>query len=129
MPHRPVSPRSVARVDPGELRQRSGVPRCQASERPGLALIKRQHERERDILKRQIEDLRRRLIAVLTEQHLGDVYLYTAERFGRVQADSYLQGFTAIRLAGRQSPRGPRRRSCPAWPAPPRTCGVCDFLV
>ena len=30
------------------------------------------------------------------DQHLGDIYLYTAERFGRAQADSYLQGFAAI---------------------------------
>ena len=30
------------------------------------------------------------------DQHLSNVYLYTAERFGRAQADSYVQGFTAI---------------------------------
>ena len=29
------------------------------------------------------------------DQHLGDIYLYTAETFGRAQADSYLQGFAA----------------------------------
>ena len=29
------------------------------------------------------------------DQHLSDIYLYTAERFGRAQADSYLQGFAA----------------------------------
>lgn len=29
------------------------------------------------------------------DQHLGDIYLYTAERFGRAQADTYLQEFTA----------------------------------
>jgi toxin ParE1/3/4 len=30
----------------------------------------------------------------LADQHLSDIYLYTAEMFGRAQADSYLQGFT-----------------------------------
>ena len=29
------------------------------------------------------------------DQHLGDIYLYTAKTFGRAKADSYLQGFAA----------------------------------
>jgi toxin ParE1/3/4 len=29
------------------------------------------------------------------DQHLSDIYLYTAETFGRAQADRYLQGFAS----------------------------------
>jgi len=29
------------------------------------------------------------------DQHLSDIYLYTAETFGQAQADNYLQGFAA----------------------------------
>ena len=45
------------------------------------------------------------------DRNLIDIYLYSAERFGIRQADSYANSLQkTFRSSGRQSPHGPHRR-------------------